>query len=82
MKNINVIKEWAVGHVAYNHTGTLVTDGVLLWSYGLCIGRRSIHDGRTVVTDYTAAGGDFYSVTTSKHVNMAKAYAQEILPSA
>ena len=74
MTNREVCRAWAAGRVASNHTGTLVTDGVRLYSYQLCIGVEDV-----TVIDYTAAGGDFRSQTTSCHVNLAKEVSLDVM---
>ncbi len=42
-----------------------------LYSYDLKIGHRTA-GGACIVANYTAPGGDFKSMTTSCHVNLAK----------
>jgi hypothetical protein len=74
MNNSAVCRAWAAGRVASNHTGTLVTDGIRLYSYQLCIGVEDV-----TVIDYTAGGGDFRSQTTSCHVNLAKRFALDVV---
>ena len=73
--NRDVIKAWIRGRSS--NAGTLNTDGNGLYSYSLKIGEYL--NGKFVVYDYTTPGGNFYSVTTSAHVNTAKEYADEIL---
>ena len=76
MRNIEVVKYWAAGRAA--KSGNLSTDGTRLWSYRLCIGRRT-RQGVTRLQDHTAGGAaGFVSMTTSQHVNLAKPYADEI----
>ena len=77
MRNIEVVKAWSEGRKARSHTGNLETDGQGLWSYRLCIGLRV--PGEQGVVDYTSEGGRFWSVTTSRHVNMAKPYADSVV---
>ena len=74
MTNREVCRAWAAGSVASNHTGTLMTDGLRLYSYQLCIGLAPV-----TVIDYTATGGDFRSQTTSCHVNLAKQFSRDIM---
>jgi hypothetical protein len=74
MTNKEVCRAWAAGNVASNHTGTLITDGVKLFSYQLCIGESDV-----TVIDYTATGGDFRSQTTSCHVNLAKRFSLDVV---
>jgi hypothetical protein len=76
MKNQDVIRSFAWGQRAA--AGNLQTDGRSLWSYNLKIGHRNL-EGEIVVGDFTAPGGDFYSMTTSKHVGMAKREAHTIM---
>ena len=59
-----------------NHRKSLASvfrpDGsVELYSYDLKIGHRTA-GGACIVANYTAPGGDFKSMTTSQHVNLAK----------
>ena len=74
MTNQEVCRSWAAGRVASNHTGTLMTDGLRLYSYQLCIGLAA-----NTVIDYTATGGGFRSMTTSCHVNLAKQFADDVM---
>ena len=75
MKNQDVIRSFAWGKRAA--AGNLQTDGRSLWSYNLKIAQRTPEG--VVVGDFTAPGGDFHSVTTSKHVGMAKREAHTIM---
>jgi len=77
MRNIDVVKAWSEGRKARSHSGNLETDGQGLWSYRLCIGLRV--PGEQVVIDYTKGGGREWSVTTTRHVNMAKPYADSVV---
>ena len=52
------------------------TDGLNLYSYNLRIGYTE--NGKKVAVNHTAAGGSFYSMTTSKHVSYAKGVADVI----
>tara|TARA_Y100000310_G_C20091021_1_gene538267 strand:+ start:130 stop:444 length:315 start_codon:yes stop_codon:yes gene_type:complete len=75
-RNHIVIQKWKSGTAAMNGRGTLhavpLPDGsVDLFSYDLKIGHRTA-GGACVVANYTAPGGDFRSMTTSQHVNLAK----------
>ena len=78
MRNELVIDAWTRGVAATNHTNTLRTDGVNLYSYNLRIGYRA-RAGSTVVGDYTSPGGGFYSVTTSCHVGKARGIACHVM---
>jgi hypothetical protein len=82
MRNIEVIKAWAEGRKASSGTGNLWTDGKILWSYSLAIGERTVRPHHTLVAvvDHTLSGGSFYSVTTSRHVNAAKRFADIVIP--
>ena len=75
MRNQDVIRSFAWGKRAA--AGNLQTDGRSLWSYDLKIAQRTPEG--VVVGDFTAPGGCFYSVTTSKHVGMAKREAHTIM---
>lgn len=74
MYNDTVIKEWKNGRSAKSFTGNLHTDGKNLYSYALKIGYVD-DNGRRVVKLYTAADGNFRSMTTSVHVSKAKSVA-------
>ena len=74
VKNQEVVRAWSRGEAARNHKGSLVAmDTGELYSYGLKIGQYL--KGNAVLSDYTAPGGGFYSMTTSQHVNLAKVHA-------
>lgn len=75
MRNKDVINAFAAGRRA--GTAHLLTDGRSLWSYNLKIAQRTPEG--IVVGDFTAPGGDFHSMTTSKHVGMAKREAHTIM---
>lgn len=75
MRNKDVINAFAWGKRAAAEN--LQTDGRSLWSYNLKIAQRTAEG--IVVGDFTAPGGDFYSLTTSKHVGMAKREAHTIM---
>ena len=78
MRNELVIDAWTRGVAAINHTSTLRTDGVSLYSYNLRIGYRA-RSGSTVVGDYTSPGGDFRSMTTSCHVGKVRWRADHVM---
>ena len=76
VRNHIVIQKWKAGEEAENHRGSLSSitwaDGSAeLWSYELKIGHRT-QSGACVLADFTARTGNFKSVTTSTHVNLAK----------
>ena len=73
--NKEVIRAFVIGHRAA--AGNLHTDGRSLWSYNLKIAQHTPEG--VVVGDFTSPGGGFHSVTTSKHVGMAKREAHTIM---
>jgi hypothetical protein len=75
MRNKDVIRSFAWGNPAA--AGNLHTDGRSLWSYDLKIAQRTSEG--VVVGDFTSPGGGFHSMTTSKHVSMAKREAHTIM---
>ena len=75
MKNSQVVEAFATGRPAA--AGNLTTDGQSLWSYHLKIAARSPKG--IVVGDFTAGGGGFYSMTTSRHVSLARAVADTVM---
>ena len=75
MRNQDVIRSFAWGKRAA--AAHLQTDGRSLWSYDLKIAQRTPEG--VVVGDFTSPGGGFHSVTTSKHVGMAKREAHTIM---
>ena len=78
MRNRQVIEQFAAGKQADSWTGNLWSDGTWLRSYNQKIAHRT-SGGLVVVGDFTSPGGKFFSVTTSGHVNRAKAHADEIM---
>ena len=78
MRNRQVIERFAAGQQANSWTGNLWSDGTWLRSYNQKIAHRTA-GGLVVVGDFTSPGGRFFSVTTSGHVNCAKAHADEIM---
>ena len=78
MRNRQVIERFAAGQQANSWTGNLWSDGTWLRSYNQKIAHRT-SGGLVVVGDFTSPGGKFFSVTTSGHVNSAKAHADEIM---
>ena len=77
MRNSQVIKRFSRGGKAASWTGNLRTDGTNLWSYNKKIAHRT-KAGVVVVGDFTAPGGDFWSLTTSGHVNRSKGVAHHV----
>ena len=83
IRNNKVVKRWSLGLAAKNHTFTLRScardDGSAeLYSYHKKIGHRTA-SGVCVVADLTAPGGQFHSMTTSCHVNLAKRAASLVM---
>jgi hypothetical protein len=70
-----VINSWTQGHSTKSSTGSLSTDGTVLFSYRLPIGYNI--DNVLTALDYTSPD-NFYSVTTSIHVGRAKAVADVV----
>ena len=76
--NQTVIDAWKEGESWRNGSGSLYTDGDLLWSYSLVIGYTgSGYEKLKIVIDYTAP--DNVTQTTSMHVSLAKSVADEIV---
>jgi Cu/Zn superoxide dismutase len=73
--NKEVIRAFAWGKRAA--AGNLQTDGRSLWSYNLKIAQRTPEG--IVVGNFTSPGGQFHSMTTSKHVGMAKREAHTVM---
>ncbi len=76
VKNDNVIAAWQHGLSARNHRYSLSSVShpngrAELYSYDLKIGERT-PAGVMVIADFTAPAKGFRSMTTSKHVNLAK----------
>jgi len=74
--NENVIGAWQNGLTARNHRYSLSSVSypngrAELFSYDLKIGERT-PAGVFVIADFTAPAKGFRSMTTSKHVNLAK----------
>ena len=76
LSNAKVLNAWRNGRSAKNGRGSLRTENGELFSYSLLIGKTL--GGLRHVGDYTADGGKFVSMTTSRHVNLAKRWADEI----
>lgn len=79
MTNVEVAEAWAEGKAARSYTGNFRTDGTILYSYQLPIGWHDAATGYLIVGDYTAPGGRFYSMTTSRHVGTAWSMPQASL---
>ena len=68
--NQTVIDAWKEGESWRNGSGSLYTDGSMLWSYSLVIGYTgSGHEKLKIVIDYMAP--DDVTQTTSIHVGLA-----------
>ena len=83
IRNNKVVKRWSLGLAARNHKFTLMSlaldDGTAeLYSYHKKIGHRTA-SGVCVVADLTAPAGQFHSMTTSCHVNLAKRVANLVM---
>jgi hypothetical protein len=76
--NLNVVRAWKEGKNARNHKNTLMTHDGELFSYRLKIGSRT-DAGVCVLGDFTSPGGDYHSMTTSCHVNLAKRMADMVM---
>lgn len=76
VSNDEVIRAWQKGESARNHRYSLTSISQPngrseLFSYELKIGERT-RAGVMVIADFTAPAKGFRSMTTSKHVNLAK----------
>ena len=69
MNNIEVANLWSKGRAG--RSGTMSTDGVSIWSYGMLIGE--VVNGERVVYRRSR------SVTTTKHINLAARYADKVI---
>ncbi len=77
--NENVAKNWTQGIESVSTTGNYRTDGLNLYSYSTRIGFTTVN-GQKVLGDFTSAGGQFLSMTTStKHVSPARSVATKIM---
>lgn len=61
-----VMEAWIKGQPAKGNS--LSTDGRRLYSYSLPVARYGWSEDMPVVANYTAAGGAFMSITTSKQI--------------
>ena len=75
MRNDAVVSAFSRGQ--RGAAGSLRTDGRSLWSYDLKIAEKTL--GGIVVADFTSPGGHFVSMTTSKHVGLAKRVADTVM---
>lgn len=75
MNNHDIIDAWIANKSIYRKGKALSTDGDHLFSYSTPIGYTN-KQGKKVVWDYTATGGNYLSTTTSQHVGMAMAKAE------
>lgn len=75
MRNDAVVRAFSRGQ--RGAAGALRTDGRSLWSYDLKIAEKTL--GGIVVGDFTSPGGHFVSMTTSKHVGLAKRVADTVM---
>jgi hypothetical protein len=73
-----VLAAWSDSRSARTQNSSFLTDGGLLWSYGLNIGFTT-PQGALIVGDYTSGGGEYHSQTTSTHVGLAKSIADEVM---
>jgi hypothetical protein len=69
MRNIEVAKAWGQGQKA--ESGNMTSDGIHLWSYALLIGEMV--GGKRVVYRQSR------SVTTTRHINLAARFADEVI---
>tara|TARA_B100000131_G_C17911943_1_gene530708 strand:+ start:108 stop:350 length:243 start_codon:yes stop_codon:yes gene_type:complete len=76
LKNHIVAKMWGMSRSALNHNGSFRSDGANLYSYNLLIGETK--NGKKIIYDYTA-NGNFYSITTSRHVGYGKRYSDMVI---
>ena len=77
--NREVIEAWLTGGYAHNGGASLVvnTEGEL-FSSGLKVGQRT-KSGRTILADFTTAGGRYITKEVSRHVNLARRSADLIV---
>ena len=72
VKNTDVVYAWFKGRPLA--TKNLITDGCRLFSYKLLIGER-LRDGGLILYDFTSGSLGRVSTTTSRHVRLARVYA-------
>jgi hypothetical protein len=76
LANEEIARAWRRGRPATGNRWH--TDGRTLWSYRLVIGETN-ERGDKIVYDHTAPAGHGRSKTTSRHVNLAKRYADKVV---
>ena len=74
MNNKDIVDAWINNKSFFRKSKALSTDGDNLFSYSLPIGYTN-KQGKKVVRDYTAMGGNYRSQTTSTHVGIAMGVA-------
>ncbi len=77
MNRYEVARLWSLGIEAKNSTESFRTDGIWLYSYNLVIGVNAF--GKTILYEYTARTGNYWSMTTSCHVGIARHYADIVV---
>ena len=79
MKEHLVPKFWHANAEAASNTGSYRTDGVYLYSGKKIIGTTNGY-GQKILYNYTKSDrGTFVSALVSRHVNMAKFYADDFI---
>ena len=79
MKEHLVPKFWHANAKAASNTGSYHTDGAYLYSGKKVIGVTNGY-GQKILYNYTKSpGGTFLSALISRHVNLAKFYADDII---
>lgn len=80
MKEHLVPKFWHANSSAKSNTGSYYTNGVDLYSGKKLIGTTNGY-GQKILYNYTKSNkGTFLSALVSRHVNMARFYADEFIP--
>lgn len=72
--NSSIVKSWVRGLERNNYGHTLTTDGQNLYSYKLKIGYTE-KNGVKVALEYNSSTNNFKSMTTSRHVSLARQQA-------
>ena len=79
MKEDLIPKYWHSNTKAKSRAGSFHTDGMNLYSGKKLIGTTS-NNGQKILYNYTKTqGGTFLSALVSRHVNLAKFYADEFI---